>query len=95
MKSPKLDKIIRDFLITEGDAGNPSVKSRLLTLEELLGRIEGRSLAEVRRLEIIREQVKAVKREVKRLEENIQLLEEEKKELQEKLMLLEENKEEK
>ena len=93
MKSPKLDKIVRDFLITEGNAGNPSVKSRILTLEELLSKIEGRSLAEVRRLEIIREQVKAVKREVRRLEESIELLEEEKKQLQEKLTLLEENKE--
>jgi len=86
MKNLKIDGIIRKFLISEGNFDNPSLRSRLSTLQELLNKISGKSLAESRRLEIIREQVFNIKREVRKLEE-------ENKMLQEKLTLLEENKE--
>lgn len=93
MKNLKIDGIIRKFLISEGNFDNPSLRSRLSTLQELLNKISGKSLAESRRLEIIREQVFNIKREVRKLEEQNVLLEEENKMLQEKLTLLEENKE--
>lgn len=89
-----MDDMVRKFLVSEGMLPNPSVKSRLLALEDLLARVEGKSLTEARKLEIIREQLKEVKREVKRLEERNFVLEEENKQLQEKLVLLEESKEE-
>lgn len=94
MKNSNLDKIIRNFLINEGNNNNPSVKSRFLALEELLSKISGKSLSEFRRLEIIKEQLSGLKREVKKLEERNTLLEEENKQLQEKLTLLEEGREE-
>lgn len=94
MRSSKVNDVIRKFLVNEGALPNPSIKSRLLALEDLLTRVEGKSLTEARKLEIIREQLKEVKREVKRLEEKNFLLEQENKELQEKLTLLEEGREE-
>jgi len=94
MKFNKLNDITRKFLLNEGSQQDPTVKSRLMALEELLNNISGKSLAEVRRLEIIKEQVKEIKRDVRRLEEKNFILEQENKQLQEKLTLLEESKEE-
>jgi regulator of replication initiation timing len=94
MKFNKLNDITRKFLLNEASQQNPTLKSRLMALEELLNNIAGKSLAEVRRLEIIKEQVKEIKRNVRRLEEKNFILEQENKQLQEKLTLLEESKEE-
>lgn len=93
MKFNKLNDITRKFLLNEANQQDPTLKSRLMALEELLNNIAGKSLAEVRRLEIIKEQVKEIKRNVRRLEEKNFILEQENKQLQEKLTLLEESKE--
>ena len=93
MKDSKLDKIIRNFKqLSESVNVPPSVKSRFLALEELLSKVEGKNLAEFRRLEVIKEQFSRIKKEVKKLEEKNLFLEAENKELQEKLTLLEESK---
>ena len=94
MKLNKLNDITRKFLLNEGNESNPTLKSRLMALEELLSNISGKSLTEFRRLEIIREQVKEIKRNVRKIEERNFILEEENKQLHEKLTLLEEGKEE-
>ena len=94
MKNSKLNDITRKFLLNEGNLASPTLKSRLMALEELLTKISGKSLTEFRRLEIIREQVKEIKRDVRKIEERNFLLEQENKQLQEKLTLLEESKEE-
>jgi chromosome segregation ATPase len=94
MKLDKLNDLTRKFLLNEGSNVNPSLKSRFLALEEMLSNIVGKSISENRKLEIIKEQISSVKREVRRLEEKNFLLEEQNKELQEKLTLLEESKEE-
>lgn len=94
MKNSKLNDITRKFLLNEGDLSAPTLKSRLMALEELLSKISGKSLTEFRRLEIIREQVKEIKRNVRKIEERNFILEQENKQLQERLTLLEENKEE-
>jgi len=89
----KLDNIIRKFLLLSEDASSqPSVKSRFLALEELLSKVEGKNLTEFRRLEVVKEQFRTIKKEVKKLEERNLVLETENKELQEKLVLLEESK---
>lgn len=93
MNNNKLDKIIRNFLLNESEKTNPSVRARILHLEEVVSSLVGKSLSENRKLEIIREQLSSLKRDVRRLEERNTLLEEENKQLQEKLTLLEENKE--
>lgn len=85
MKSVKVDTVIRNFLLNEGQM--PSLRSRLVALEELLSKVEGKSLTEARRLEIIREQVRGIKKEVR-------ILEEDKRNLEEKIKLLEEGFEE-
>lgn len=94
MKNSKLNDMVRNFLLSEGQVDAPSIKSRFLALEDLLSRIVGRSLSEVRRIELISEQLRGLKKEVRRLEESKKLLEEENNQLQEKLNLLEESKEE-
>jgi len=93
MKKEKLDSIVRNFLINEGKTPEPSIKSRFLALEELLNKISGKSLTEVRRLEIIKEQISNLRKEVRKLVERNLILEEENKELQEKLILIEGEKE--
>lgn len=95
MKNSKLNDIVRNFLLAEGHTATPSIKSRFLALEDLLSRISGRSLSEIRRLEIIGEQLRGLKKEIRRLEELKSILEEENKDLKERLTLLEEYKEEK
>lgn len=95
MKNSKLNDIVRNFLLTEGQTATPSIKSRFLALEDLLSRISGRSLSEIRRLEIIGEQLRGLKKEIRRLEELKSILEEENRDLKERLTLLEEHKEEK
>lgn len=94
MSNKDLDKVIREFLLSEGQASTPSVRSRFLALEDLLSRVTGRTLSEIRRLEIISEQLKGLKKEVRKLEEQNSLLEEENKKLTEKVSLLENNTEE-
>lgn len=94
MKNSKLNDLVRNFLLSEGQISSPSVKSRFLALEELLSRITGRTLSETRRLEIIREQLSGLKKEVRKLEEVKSILEEENTQLKEKLTLLEEQREE-
>ena len=94
MKDNKLDTVIRNFLLNEGNFSNPSLKSRLFSLEEMVSSLVGRTMSENRKLEIIREQISNLKKDVRRLEERNSLLEDENKQLQEKLMILEENKEE-
>lgn len=93
MKKNKLDTIVRNFLFNEGTKAEPSIRSRFLALEELLNKISGKSLTEIRRLEIVKEQVTNLRREVNKLEQKNLVLEEEVKELQEKLVLLEGEKE--
>lgn len=92
MKDSKVDNIIRNFLtISEGTSVSPSVKSRFLALEELLSKVEGKNLTEFRKLEIIKEQLNTIRKEVKKIEEKNLMLETENKELHEKLTLLEES----
>jgi len=94
MKTTKFDTIVRNFLLNEGEKVRPSLKSRLLSLEEMISSLVGRSMSENRKLEIVKEQLSNLKRDVRRLEERNSLLEEENKQLQEKLTILEESKEE-
>jgi predicted nuclease with TOPRIM domain len=94
MKTTKFDTIVRNFLLNEGEKVRPSLKSRLLSLEEMISSLVGRSMSENRKLEIVKEQLSNLKKDVRRLEERNSLLEDENKQLQEKLTILEESKEE-
>ena len=93
MKNSKLNDIVKNFLMNEGEKKQPSIKSRFLALEEMLSNVLGRSLSERRRLEVIKEQFSTLRRDVRRLEEKMVLLESENQELSEKLKILEESKE--
>ena len=94
MKKHKLDKIVRDFILNEGDNSLPTLKSRISTLQEMVSSIIGKNITEQRKLEIIREQVSNIKKEVRRLEERNLFLEEENQLLHEKLVLVETKEEE-
>jgi ubiquinone biosynthesis protein UbiJ len=86
----KLDENIRKFIYSEGKFAEPSLKSYIQSLDEILAKMEARTMTEARRLEIAREQVKGIKRQTRRLEEKLFLAENEKKQLQEQLKILEE-----
>lgn len=88
----KLDEIIRRFVFSEGKFTEPSLKSYLQALEETLNKIGPKSMPEIRRVEIAKEQLKGVRRHVRRLEEAKALLETQNQQLTERLSLLEETK---
>jgi cell division protein FtsB len=69
------------------------MKAWIQALEENLLKMEARSQTEARRIEIMKEQIKEVKRGARKLEERLFLLEEENVKLQEQVNLLQEKKE--
>jgi len=88
----KLDEITRNFVLSEGNFTEPSLKGYIQALEESLCKLQGKSMSESRRIEIAKEQLKGVRRQVRRLEEQKALLETQNRELNEKLSILEEGK---
>lgn len=87
----KIDENIAKFVRSEGKFTEPSLKSYIQSLKELLDKMEGRTMTEARRIEIAKEQLNGIRRQTKRLEERMSLLEQEKKTLEERLTVLEEN----
>ena len=69
------------------------MKAWIQALEENLLKMEARSQTEARRIEIMKEQIKEVKRSARKLEERLFLMEEENVKLQEQVNLLQEKKE--
>lgn len=79
------DKMTRDFLLGEGRAPDPSMMSHIQALEEMLGMFQSRSQSDQRRMEVVRNHLKEMKRSTRRLQmehdalqEKVNLLEEEK-----------------
>lgn len=81
-----LNKLTRKFIMSEGTYREPSLRSYLQALEETLTKLSPRSQTDSRRLEVMKEQVRGIKRHFRRLEE-------ENKKLQEQISVLEESKE--
>ena len=71
----------------------PSLRSYLQSISETLNAINPRSTTDYRRLEIAKQHLLEVRRNVKRLEEKVQVLEEQVKVLEEEKKVLEELKE--
>ncbi len=88
----KIDEAIRNFVLSEGKFKEPSLKSYVQALEESISKMVGRSLGEARRIEIAKEQLRGVRRHIRKLEEHMSLLEGENRQLQEQVKVLEENK---
>ena len=88
----KLDEIIAKFIHSEGKFTEPSLKSYIQSLEEIVSKIESKSMTESRRLEIMKEQIRGIRRQSRRLEEKYSLLESQNKELREQILVLEETK---
>ena len=87
-----LDDVLRKFALSEGKFVEPSVNSYIQAMEESLYKFEARTNLESRRYEIMKEQIKGIKRHVRRLQERASLLEEENRQLHERVTLLEEEK---
>ena len=83
-----LRKLTRKFIQNEGRYKEPSLRSCLQALEETIAKFSPRSQSDSRRLEVVKEQVRGIKRHFRRLEE-------ENTRLQEQISVLEESKEEK
>ena len=88
----KLDAIVSKFVQSEGKFQEPSLKSYIQSLEEILNKMEARTMTESRRLEIAKEQVRGIRKQSRRLEERMSLLENENETLQEQIKVIEENK---
>jgi len=88
----KLDEITSKFIHSEGKVQEPSLKSYVQSLEELLNKMEAKTMTEARRLEIMKEQVKGIRRQSRRLEEKLSLMENENKTLREQIQLFEQEK---
>ena len=69
-----LGTLTRKFLLGEGRAAGLS--SYIQNLSEILGQMRPRSRTDQRRMEIARENLREIKRHVRKLEEKINLLEE-------------------
>lgn len=87
-----LDENIAKFIRSEGKFKEPSLKSYIQSLEEILNAMEARTLTEARRLEVARQQIKSIGRQTRKLEESMSLLENENKVLKEQIQILEETK---
>jgi hypothetical protein len=90
--SKTLNDLTRDFLLNEGTIKEASLKAYIQALEENILKFEARSNTEARRLEVMKEQLRGIKRNARRLEEQLHLLESKNIELQEQLNLLQEKK---
>lgn len=86
-----LNDLVRDFILNEGSIKETSLKAYIQALEENVLKLEARSNTESRRLEVMKEQLRGIKRNVRRLEEQLHLLENKNIELQEQINLLQEN----
>ena len=90
--SKTLNDLTREFLMNEGSTKEASLKAYIQALEENLLKFEARSNTEARRLEVMKEQLRGIRRNARRLEEQLHLLESKNIELQEQLNLLQEKK---
>jgi vacuolar-type H+-ATPase subunit I/STV1 len=87
-----LNDLTRDFLLNEGEKRSAPLKAWIQALEENLLKVEARSQTDARRLEIMKEQIKEIKRNSRRLEEHLAILQEENGNLQEQVKILQEKK---
>lgn len=81
-----LNKIIKDFLLTEGDISTrttPDTLGVLQVVNELLNKIKPSSLRDLRYLGVAKAHISEVVRQVKKLNERVNLLEEENRTLKE------------
>lgn len=90
--SKTLNDLTRDFILNEGVVKEASLKAYIQALEENLLKLEARTNTEARRLEVMKEQIRGIKRNTRRMEEQLHLLESKNLELQEQLNLLQEKK---
>lgn len=87
-----LNDLTREFLLNEGEKRSAPLKAWIQALEENLLKVEVRSQTDARRLEIMKEQIKEIKRNSRRLEERLAILQEENGNLQEQVKILQEKK---
>jgi len=77
-----LNNITRSFLINEGRV-EPSTRSYLQSISEIINSISPKSRTDERRIEIVKSHLLEVRRSVMKLEERVQVLEEQVKVLEE------------
>ena len=88
----KINENIRNFILSDGKFKEPALASYIQSLEEILNKMEAKTMTEARRLEIAKEQVRGIRKQSRRLEERMSLLENENETLQEQIKVIEENK---
>ena len=77
-----LNNITRSFIVNEGRA-EPSTRSYLQSISEIINSISPKSRTDERRIEIAKSHLLEVRRSVMKLEERVQVLEEQVKVLEE------------
>ena len=88
----KINENIRNYILSDGKFKEPALASYIQSLEEILNKMEAKTMTEARRLEIAKEQVRGIRKQSRRLEERMSLLENENETLQEQIKVIEENK---
>jgi hypothetical protein len=81
-----LDRIIKNFILTEGGSKNTDIRAYIQALSETLSQLSPRTLRDSNRVKIAKVQLSEIKKHVRKLEEQVVVL-------QEKVSLLEEAKE--
>lgn len=85
----KLDENIAKFIRSEGKFTEPSLKSYIQSLQEILSAMEAKTMREARRIEMAKENLIGIRRQTKRLEERNSLLENQVSTLKEQIQIFE------
>ena len=76
-------KMMSSFIINEGESINPTINSWIQALSENIGALKPRSLSEERRVEVMKHQLRELRRSSRRMQEQVTRLEEQVTVLQE------------
>ncbi len=71
-----LNNLARKFILSEGEVKKPSVYTYIQSVQELANSMNPSSLRDRRRLQLMKEQLKEIKRHSRKMQERIAILEE-------------------
>ena len=74
--SLKLDRIIKQFIVNEGQIPSPTILTYIQSLAETIDNMRPRSQSENRRLSMAKQQLKEIKKMARKMQERVAVLEE-------------------
>ena len=70
----KLDRIIKQFIVNEGQIPSPTILTYVQSLAETIDNMRPRSQSESRRLSMAKQQLKEIKKMARKMQEKITVL---------------------